>query len=125
MRRCALAAKRNPGGVAAALQPALADLQAATIWLAHHAMDDPDNAGAGAYAYMDLMGLVALGWMWLKLAAASTRALAENDEDRAFHEAKIMTARFYAERELPGSAALRREVEAGAEAVMKMPVEAF
>jgi alkylation response protein AidB-like acyl-CoA dehydrogenase len=121
----AAAVAGDPAGVAAALQPALSDLQAATVWLAHHAMDDPDNAGAGAYAYMDLMGLVALGWMWLKLAAASARALAESDEDRTFHEAKIMTARFYAERELPGSTALRREIEAGAEALMKMPVEAF
>ena len=61
----------DPAGVAAALEPALADLQAATIWLAQHGMADPDNAGAGAYAYMDLMGLVSLGWMWLKMAAAS------------------------------------------------------
>jgi alkylation response protein AidB-like acyl-CoA dehydrogenase len=115
----------DPAGVAAALQPALADLQAATVWLAHHAMGDPDNAGAGAYAYMELMGLVALGWMWLKLAAASARALADGAEDRAFHEAKLVTARFYAERELASSTALRRKIEAGAEALMKMPVEAF
>ena len=32
-------------------------------------MADPNNAGAGAYAYQDLMGLVAFGWMWLKMAA--------------------------------------------------------
>jgi len=115
----------DPAGVAVALQPALADLQAATVWLAHHAIDDPDIAGAGAYAYMELMGLVALGWMWLKLAAASARALADGDDDSAFHEAKLATARFYAARELPGSMALRRKVEAGAEPIMKMPVEAF
>ena len=64
----------DPAGVAAALEPALQDLQAATMWLAQNGMADPDNAGAGAYAYMDLMGLVALGWMWLKMAAASQRA---------------------------------------------------
>ena len=63
--------------------------------------------------------------MWLKLAAAASRALADGTDDRAFHEAKLITARFYAERELPGSTALRRKIEAGAEAVMKMPVEAF
>ena len=51
------------------------DLQAATMWLAQNGMADPDNAGAGAYAYMDLMGLVSLGWMWLKMAAAVERAL--------------------------------------------------
>ena len=115
----------DPAGVAAALEPALADLQAATMWLAQHGMADPDNAGAGAYAYMDLMGLVSLGWMWLKMAAASKRALDDGAEDRDFHEAKLTTARFYATRELPLSTALRRKIEAGAETVMKIPAEAF
>jgi hypothetical protein len=88
-------------------------------------MADPDNAGAGAYAYMDLMGLVSLGWMWLKMAATSQRALDGRAEDKDFHEAKLNTARFYAQRELPGSIALRRKIEAGAETLMKMPEEAF
>ena len=115
----------DPGGVAAALEPALVDLQAATMWLAQNAMADPNNAGAGAYAYMNLMGLVSLGWMWLKMAAASARALADGAEDRAFHETKLTTARFFALRELPMTSAQRRKVEAGAETLMKVPAEAF
>jgi hypothetical protein len=95
------------------------------MWLAQNGMADPDNAGAGAYAYMDLMGLVSLGWMWLKLAAAAQRALDGGAEDRAFHEAKLVLARFYTERELPISGALRRKIESGAEALMKIPAEAF
>ena len=115
----------DPAGVAAGLEPALQDLQAATMWLAQNGMADPDNAGAGAYPYMDLMGLVSLGWMWLKMAAASQRALADGTGDQAFHDAKLTTARFYAQRELPMSTALRRKIEAGAETVMKIPAEAF
>ena len=115
----------DPAGVAAALESALADLQAATIWLAHHAPEDPDNAGAGAYAFMDLMGLVSLGWMWLRMAAAAERALADGADDSALYRAKLVTAQFYAERELPLSSGLRRKVEAGAETLMKMPEEAF
>jgi hypothetical protein len=69
---------------------------------------------------MDLMGLVTLGWMWLKMAKA-----ADNAQDTAFREAKLATARFYAERELPTSIALRRKIEAGAETLMKIPAEAF
>jgi hypothetical protein len=115
----------DPAGIGAALEPALADLQAATMWLAQNGMADPDNAGAGAYPYMELMGVMSLGWMWLKMAAASRRALDEGAEDKAFHEAKLVTARFYATRELPLSAALRRKIEAGAEMVMKIPAEAF
>jgi hypothetical protein len=110
----------DPAGVAAGLEPALRDLQAATVWLAQNGAADPDNAGAGAYAYMDLMGLITLGWMWLKMARA-----AENVEDKAFREAKLATARFYAERELPASTVLRRKIEAGAETLMKIPAEAF
>src|SRR3954463_13462369 len=111
----------DPAGVAAALEPALGDLQAATMWLAQNGMSDPDNAGAGAYPYMDLMGLVSLGWMWMKMAAAAQRALDGGAEDRAFHEAKLVLARFYTERELPIAGALRRKIESGAEALMKIP----
>ena len=115
----------DPSGVAAALEPAMSDLQAATMWLAQNGVADPDNAGAGAYAYMDLMGLVALGWMWLKMAAASQRAISEGDPDQEFHDAKLTTARFYAMRELPMSTALRKKIEAGAETLMKIPAEVF
>jgi hypothetical protein len=117
----------DPAGIAAALEPALQDLQAATVWLAQHAPLDPDDAGAGAYAYMDLMGLVTLGWMWLKMARAASEALASDDgkEGSEFYEAKLITARFYAERELPLSTGLRRKVEAGSETLMKLPAEAF
>jgi len=115
----------DPAGVAAALEPALQDLQASTMWLAQNGMTDPDNAGAGAYAYMDLLGLLSLGWMWMKMAAASQRALGEGTEDKEFHEAKLVTARFYAARELPLSTALRKKIEAGAETLMKIPAEVF
>ena len=115
----------DPAGIASALEPALQDLQAATMWLAQNGMANPDNAGAGAYPYMELMGVVSLGWMWLKMASASAKAIAEGADDRSFHEAKLATARFYAARELPLSIALRRRIEAGAESVMKIPAEAF
>jgi alkylation response protein AidB-like acyl-CoA dehydrogenase len=115
----------DPAGVAAALEPALQDLQAATMWLAQNGMADPNNAGAGAYAYMDLMGLVSLGWMWLKMAAASQRALDQGAADEPFHDAKLITARFYAQRELPLSGGLRKKIEAGAETLMKIPAEVF
>jgi alkylation response protein AidB-like acyl-CoA dehydrogenase len=118
-------ASGDPAGVAVALEPALQDLQAATMWLAQNATINPDHAGAGAYPFMELMGLVALGWMWLRMANASKRALDESAEDRSFHEGKLVTAKFYAQRELPMSAALRRKIEAGADTLMELPEEAF
>jgi hypothetical protein len=117
----------DPAGMGAALEAALRDLEGATLWLAQHGPADPDNAGAGAYAYMELMGLVSLGWMWLKMVRAASEALASGGgrEAREFYEAKVTTGRFYAVRELPLSSALRRKIEAGAETLMKIPAEAF
>ncbi len=115
----------DPAGVAEPLQKALGHLQGATMWLAQNGMADPNNAGAGAYAYMQLMGLVSLGWMWLKMAGVSARLKGESGEDAAFHDAKIATARFFADRELVSAGALRRKVEAGAESLMALPIEAF
>jgi alkylation response protein AidB-like acyl-CoA dehydrogenase len=111
--------------VSASLQKGTADLQAATMWLMQNGMVNPNNAGAAAYPYMTLLGTVALGLMWLKMARASTAALANGAEDKAFHEAKLVTARFFAERIMPDTGALRRKLEAGAESLMALPAEAF
>ena len=115
----------DPAGLADPLDQALKHLQAATMWLAQNGMADPNNAGAGAYAYMQLMGLVSLGWMWLKMAGVSARLQDQPGEDKGFHEAKLATARYFAQRELVAASSLRRKVEAGADSVMALPVEAF
>jgi hypothetical protein len=96
------------------------------MWLMQNGPANPDNAGAASYSYMNLMGLVTLGLMWLRMAKASSAALADGaGDDRDFHEAKVVTARFYAERILPQAGAERRKIEAGAESIMALPVEAF
>ena len=115
----------DPAGIAEPLEKALGHLQAATMWLAQNGLADPDNAGAGAYAYMQLMGLVSMGWMWLKMAGVSAGLKGADGEDSAFHEHKIATARYFADRELVTASALRRKVEAGADSLMALPVEAF
>ncbi|MGS1017943.1 acyl-CoA dehydrogenase C-terminal domain-containing protein [Allosphingosinicella humi] len=111
--------------IAVALEKAVGELQAATMWLMQNGMTNPDNAGAASYSYMNLTGFVTLGLMWLRMARASTKALADGAEDRAFHEAKLVTARFYAERILPQAGAERRKLEGGAESLMALPAEAF
>ncbi|MEO6579938.1 MAG: acyl-CoA dehydrogenase, partial [Sphingomicrobium sp.] len=114
----------DPAGLADPLESAVNHLQAATMWLAQNGMTDPNNAGAGAYAYMQLMGLVSLGWMWLKMAGVAAR-LKEQGDDTQYYEAKIITARYFAQRELVAASTLRKKVEAGADSVMALPVESF
>ena len=109
--------------IATALEKANGELQTATMWLMQNAMANPNNAGAASMPYMHLMGIVTVGLMWLRMASASA-ALAQG-EDKAFHEAKLVTARFFAERIMPEAGALRRKIESGAESMMALPVEAF
>ncbi len=115
----------DPAGIAGALEPALGELERATSWLSRDGAADPENSGAAAYPYMQLMGLVTLGWMWLKMARVSAVRAADGSDERDFHEAKLVTARFYAERELVLAPTLRRQVEAGAQTLMRLPAEAF
>ena len=107
------------------LEKALGDLQAATMWLVQNGMANPDNAGAGSTSYLHLMGIVAVGLMWLRMASAAQSALDAGTDEKAFMETKLVTARFFAERIMPDSGALRRKLEAGADAVMALAAENF
>jgi alkylation response protein AidB-like acyl-CoA dehydrogenase len=111
--------------LAGRVEKANGELQAATLWLMNNGLTNPDNAGAAAYDYMHLTGIVALGLMWLRMGAAAAAALDVGSEDKAFYEAKLVTARYFGERFTPEAGALRRKLEAGAETVMALPAEAF
>ncbi|WP_068076670.1 acyl-CoA dehydrogenase C-terminal domain-containing protein [Novosphingobium lentum] len=111
--------------VAERLAKACGELKAATMWFLQNGMTNPENIGAGAYAYMHLTGIVAVGLMWLKMARLAARTLTDGTDETLFYEAKITCARHWAERFLPQAGALRREIEAGAEAIMALPAEAF
>jgi len=111
--------------LAGALERANGDLQTATLWLMQNGLANPNNAGAAAYPYMNLMGIVCLGLMWLRMAKASSAALANGADNADFHRNKLATARFYADRIMPQSNAERRKIEAGADSIMALPAEAF
>jgi alkylation response protein AidB-like acyl-CoA dehydrogenase len=123
----ASAAKADPelAALASGLERANGDLQTASLWLMQNGLSNPNNAGAAAYPYMNLMGVVCLGLMWLRMAKVSSAALANGTDNETFHRNKLATARFYAERVLPESNVHRRKVEAGAESLMALPEEAF
>ncbi|MEH3099653.1 acyl-CoA dehydrogenase C-terminal domain-containing protein [Sphingomonas adhaesiva] len=110
---------------AARLEKAAGELQGATMWFLANGMKNPNNIGAGAVPYMHIVGVVAVGLMWLRMATAAAKLKAEGGGDAAFLDAKLVTARFYAERVLPQAGALRRQIEGGAESVMALPPEMF
>lgn len=110
---------------AARLEKANGELQAATMWFLQNGMTNPNNVGAGAHNYMHLMGIVAVGLMWLRMGAAAAKLKAAGEGDAAFLDAKLTTARYYAERIMPDAGALRRKIESGSEALMALPPEMF
>ena len=122
------AAKVNPAlaDFAGRLEKANGELKAATLWFMQNGLANPNNVGAGAHSYMHIMGIVALGLMWLRMAVAAQAVLDAGAGDAApFYEAKLVTARFFAERIMPDAGALRRKIEAGSESVMELAPEAF
>jgi hypothetical protein len=107
------------------IKKGLNDLQAATMWLMQNAMAKPDNAGAASTDYLHLFGLVALGYMWGRMVKASQEKLAAGADDAAFHENKIVIARYFMERVMPETSAHLARISTGADTMMALPAEAF
>jgi hypothetical protein len=107
------------------LSVALGHLQQASMWFMQNALGKPDNAGAGAMDYMHLFGLVALGYMWCRIAEAARGKLPSANGSAPRYNAKLVTARFFMERMLPETAAHLARIQAGSANTMELPDEAF
>jgi len=76
-------------------------------------------AGAAAVDYLRLFALVALGWMWTRMAAAAAKG------GMPLHTSKIQVADFFARRVLPQSQGLAASIAAGEEPIMALAADAF
>jgi alkylation response protein AidB-like acyl-CoA dehydrogenase len=108
-----------------ALQTAVVDLGAAAQWLGEHYADSPDTPGAVSVNFLMLLGTVAGGWQLACAAKAAVGQLDAGAEDKSFYEAKIVTARYFAEQVLPLAGAYRAAIEAGAESIMALSDDQF
>ncbi|MGH8688367.1 MAG: acyl-CoA dehydrogenase [Burkholderiales bacterium] len=93
-------------------------------YIVANAGKDVMAAFAGAVPFLKLMGIVAGGWQMARAALAAERGLAAGG-DKPFLEAKLATARFYADQVLVQAPALRDTVVKGASAVMSIPDDAM
>ena len=85
---------------------------------------DPNAAYAGSVPYLMLAGNLVAGWQMARsLIVAEDKAAA--GEDLAFMNAKVTTARFYAEHILPRCAALCESIVNGAESVNALPMDQY
>ena len=105
------------------LSAALGHLQQATGWLMQNALTKPDNAGAAATDYMKLFGLVALGYMWAKMAKVAQDKAAAGATP--YLNTKLVTGRFFMERLLPETAVHLARIQSGSATTMELAAEAF
>lgn len=109
------------------LAKAFAKLQQSTAMIAQKGLKDPNEAGAASSDYLRQFALVALGYMWARMAKIAAVKL-KTDTDpgkKEFYESKIKTARFFFERMLPEADARQKMVLSGAKTLMDLEETAF
>ena len=105
-----------------ALRASREDFLAVVDFIAASAKGKPNAAYAGSVPYLMLAGNLVAGWQLARALMVAEDALAT---DTPFMQAKIATARFYAEHILPRTGALRSAVVNGADSVTELALEAF
>jgi hypothetical protein len=90
-------------------------------YIVANAGSDVKGVFAGAVPFLRLMGIVAGGWQMARAALAAEKGRG----DKGFLEAKIKTARFYAEHVMVQAPALRDTVVKGGAGAMALSDEQF
>src|SRR5581483_959645 len=103
---------------AAAVKRGVNTLQQATLWLAQHGIQNPNDAGAAAYDYLRLMGIVVVGWMWARLAKVAQARLAAGAANKSFYANKLVAARYWMERMMPECPMLFERIQTGSDTLM-------
>jgi alkylation response protein AidB-like acyl-CoA dehydrogenase len=112
--------------IVAPVEEALSKLEQATAWLAQHAFSNPDEAGGAATDYLRIFALASLGWMWVKMAKVAQKKLEEGANGAAaYYDAKLKTARFYAQKILPEAESRFKSLTAGCKIMMELDAGQF
>jgi hypothetical protein len=121
----ASASDRELAPLADSLHRALNELRQATDWINQRRAESVLDIAAGATDYLQLFGLVALGWAWMEMARLARDRLASGAGDAGFYRAKLATADFFMNYRLSEGAVHAHRAMLGAGRLMSMPAEAF
>jgi alkylation response protein AidB-like acyl-CoA dehydrogenase len=112
-----LAATSNLTEIAAAFSAAIDALERAIRYVVENYATDIRSVSVGAVPMLKLFGIVAGGWQLLRSALIAQHRLAAprgKGADAGFYEAKILTARFYADHVLSQASGLAHSIIQGA-----------
>ena len=129
MRATAQEMKAAPGddieAIRTGLMAAADALEDATKWVAQSVKAELVNALAGSVPFLHLAGTALGGWLLARGALVAQTRLGQRDGDPAFLEAKLVTARFYAEVILPPALAQLGPLKAAGRTVVALADEQF
>jgi hypothetical protein len=129
MRATAEEMKAAPGDDIEAIRTGLVAaanaLEDATRWVAQSVKAELVNALAGSVPFLRLAGTALGGWLLARSALVAQTRLGQRDGDPAFLEAKLVTARFYAEVILPPALAELGPLKAAGRTVFVLAEEQF
>ena len=93
-------------------------------FMAAQAKASPNAVYAGSVPYLMLAGNLVAGWQLARSLLVAEKLAAQGEEE-AFMQAKVATARFYADHILAKAPGIRDSIVEGADSVTAMPVDAF
>src|SRR5690606_18847307 len=114
----------NARAVARRLKAAREAFNDVVDFMVANARANPNAAFAGSVPYLMLAGNLMAGWQ-LGRALLVAEELSAKGQDVPFMQAKITTARFYADHILSRAPGVRDAIVDGADAVTALPAEAF
>ena len=109
------------GGLAAGIKA----VEESAAWIVANYAVDIKAVHAGSVPFLKLMGVVCGGWQMARAALVAQKRLTEKSGDATFYQAKIGTARFYADHILAQAPGLCNAVMHGAAGVMALSEEQF
>jgi acyl-CoA dehydrogenase len=110
--------------IRAAFQAGVRALRDGSRFIREESARDENLPGAAAFNFLMLLGIVCGGWQMARAALVAAKG-ASRAADRRFLNAKLATARFYADQILPRAQACAFAIGAGSASVMTFDEEDF
>ena len=107
------------------LSDAAAALDEVVGYAVGHIESEIKNVFAGSVPYLKMAGIVLGGWQMARAAQIAHRMLRAGGGEAAFLQAKIVTARFFADHLLPQASACRSAIIHGSSSVLALGEDQF
>jgi alkylation response protein AidB-like acyl-CoA dehydrogenase len=124
-RNLSASASANLNAIGNQLAAGRKALEEVVDFVVAHAQSDVKGVFAGSVLYLKLAGIVLGGWQMARAALVSEQKLQASESDSQFYQAKIATARFFADHFLSQCAGYRTAIIEGSAGVLALTEEQF